>query len=98
MLSCDVQLLPEHTQEALFSTADYVLSVTSFKENVELQVGDYEGTLRILKVPRLHIIAGWQLEFEVWGFRISKGRSGMQIEQIHLEPEEDRTKQDENLE
>jgi hypothetical protein len=64
--------------------------LTSFKEHVELKIGEYDGTIRLLKQPRIHGLIGHLSEFDVYALRVRKGKTGIAIEKIHLEPESDR--------
>ena len=67
--------------------ADTVLRVTSCK------VADYDGTLTIVKQSRLHGLIGSMTDTDVYAIR--KVKTGIIVERIHLEPEEERA--DENL-
>ncbi len=55
-----------------------------------MKIGDYDGTLRILKQPKLHGLINYLAEFDVYALRL-KGKSSIIVEKIHLEPEEDRS-------
>jgi len=71
--------------------ADQVLQVTSFKDNVEMKIGDYDGTLRVLKHPRINgLVCSPMPETDTFAIKLSS-KSGLVIERIHLDPEEDRT-------
>jgi len=62
-----------------------------------MKIGDYDGTLKLIKQPRLHgLICAPLAEFDIYALKL-KSKSGIEIEKIHLEPEEDRAGQDENL-
>lgn len=61
-----------------------------------MSIGDYDGTIKILKQPKLHGLISHLAEFDIYALKL-KGKSGITIERIHLEPEEDRSAQDENL-
>jgi len=37
-------------------------------------------------------------EFDIYALKMKKGKTGILVEKIHLEPENDRAAQDENLE
>ena len=77
--------------------ADQVLQVTSFKDHSEMRIGDYDGTLRILKHVRLNgLICTPIAETDIFALKLSS-KHGLLIERIHLDPEEDRADQDENL-
>ena len=62
-----------------------------------MRIGDYDGTLRILKHVRLHgLICPPVISTDIFALKLST-KQGLVIERIHLEPEEDRADQDENL-
>jgi hypothetical protein len=61
-----------------------------------MKIGEYDGTFRLLKQARLHSIVGYLSESDTYALKL-KGKTGIQLEKIHLEPEEDRAGQDENL-
>ena len=51
-----------------------------------------------MKQPRIHgLICPPLSEFDIYALKL-KGKHNIAIEKIHLEPEQDRTGQDENLE
>ncbi len=66
-----------------------MLQITSFKDHLEKKIGDYDGTIRLLKMTKLHSICGHLPEFDVYALKL-KGKSGIVVEKIHLDPEEDR--------
>ena len=96
LLSVDEDLLPKALIPHLTFTADLALKLTSFKDHQELTLGDYDGTLKLVKQPRLHGLLSGLSDFDIYALRL-KGKTGMVVERIHLEPEEDRAGQDENL-
>lgn len=96
LLSVDEDLLPKALIPHLTFTSDLALKLTSFKDHQELTIGDYDGTLKLLKQPRLHGLLSGLSDFDIYALRL-KGKTGMVVERIHLEPEEDRAGQDENL-
>ena len=62
-----------------------------------MRIGDYDGTLRILKHIRLHgLICAPVPPTDTFALKLSS-KQGLLVERIHLEPEEDRAGQDENL-
>ena len=62
-----------------------------------MQIGDYDGTLKLLKHPKIHgLICPPLPAFDIYALKL-KGKAGIVVEWIHLEPEEDRAEQDENL-
>jgi hypothetical protein len=62
-----------------------------------MKIGDYDGTLRLAKLPRINGFLNSPLpQSDVYALKL-KSKSGIAIEQIHLDPEEDRAQQDENL-
>ena len=54
-----------------------------------MKIGDYDGTLRLLKQPKIHGLLSSLSEFDVYALRL-KGKQGIIVEKIHLEPEDDR--------
>ena len=99
LISVQEQLLPRFVANNLVYLADQVLSITSFKDHAEMRIGDYDGTLRLIKMPRLHglLSNGPSLpDSDIYALKL-KQKSGIAIEKIHLDPEEDRAEQDENL-
>jgi hypothetical protein len=74
------------------------LKLTSFKEHIELKIGEYDGTIQLVKQPRINgLICAPLAPHDLYALKI-KGKSNIVVETIHLEPETDRTGQDENLE
>lgn len=61
-----------------------------------MKIGEYDGTLTLLKQPKIHGLISTISEFDIYALRL-KAKSSIIVEKIHLEPEEDRSKQDENL-
>lgn len=61
-----------------------------------MKIGDYDGTIKLLKQPRIHGLISNLSEFDIYALRL-KGKTGIVVEKIHLEPEDDRAGQDENL-
>jgi hypothetical protein len=98
LISCDKNLIDQVISNNLEHIGDTVLKLTSFKEHTELKIGEYDGTLQILKQPRIHGIIGDLSKFDIYALKLLKHKSGIVVETIHLEPEEDRAGQDENLE
>jgi hypothetical protein len=49
MISVEEQLLPPTVKNHLVALADSVVSITSFKDHAEMKIGDYDGTLKLLK-------------------------------------------------
>mmetsp|Transcript_88179 Transcript_88179/g.121675 ORF Transcript_88179/g.121675 Transcript_88179/m.121675 type:complete len:123 (-) Transcript_88179:51-419(-) len=97
MISVDPKLLSKHLEANLIALSDTVLSLTSFKDNPEMKIGDYDGTLKIVKQARLHsLVNSYTTEFDIYALKL-KGKSGIIVEKIHLNPEDDRAEQDENL-
>ena len=55
-----------------------------------MKIFDYDGTLRILKQPRMNgIISAPLIDTDIYALKISQ-KTGLHIEKIHLDPEEDR--------
>ena len=74
------------------------MKLTSFQEHTELKIGEYDGTIQIVKQPRLNgLICPPLSHFDIYALKL-KGKQNIVVELIHLEPETDRTGQDENLE
>ena len=62
-----------------------------------MKIGDYDGTLRVLKHVRLNgLICPPVPETDTFAIKLSS-KQGLIVERIHLDPEEDRADQDENL-
>lgn len=61
-----------------------------------MRIGDYDGTIKFIKQPKLHGLITHNAEFDIYALKL-KGKTGIVVEKIHLEPEEDRAGQDENL-
>lgn len=61
-----------------------------------MKIGEYDGTIKLLKQPKIHGLISNLAEFDIYALRL-KGKYGIIVEKIHLEPEEDRAGQDENL-
>ena len=62
-----------------------------------MRIGDYDGTLRVLKHLRINgLVCPPIPETDTFAIKLSS-KQGLVIERIHLEPEEDRADQDENL-
>jgi hypothetical protein len=54
-----------------------------------MKIGEYDGTIKLLKQPKLHGLISQMSDFDIYAIRM-KGKTGMVVEKIHLEPEEDR--------
>ena len=57
-----------------------------------MRIGDYDGTLRLLKMPRIHGLlpnGASMPDSDIYALTL-KHKTGITIEKIHLEPEEDR--------
>jgi hypothetical protein len=61
-----------------------------------MKFGEYDGTLKIMKQPKINGLICNLSEFDIYALKL-KGKSGIVVEKIHLEPEESREGQDENL-
>lgn len=96
LIQADEDLLSKFLFNNLFFLSDLVIKLTSFKDHMEMKIGEYDGTLRLLKQPKLHGFISTLSEFDVYALKL-KGKNGIIVEKIHLEPEEDRAGQDENL-
>jgi hypothetical protein len=55
-----------------------------------MTIGEYDGTIKILKQPKLHGLISHISEFDIYALKL-KGKSGINVEKIHLEPEQDRS-------
>lgn len=49
MISVDQELISNRIQGNLEYLGDIVLKLTSFKEHQELKIGEYDGTIKLLK-------------------------------------------------
>jgi hypothetical protein len=91
LLSVDENLLPKFVADNLVNQADQVLKLTSFKDHSEMRIGDYDGTIRILKLPKINgFICSPLPESDIFALKL-KQKSGIIIERIHMDPAEDRT-------
>lgn len=61
-----------------------------------MKIGEYDGTFRLLKQPQLHGMLMYMPNTDIYALRL-KSKQTIVLEKIHLEPEDDRTAQDENL-
>lgn len=61
-----------------------------------MKIGDYDGTFRLLKQPQMHGLLLSMSNFDIYALKL-KGKASIALEMIHLEPENDRSAQDENL-
>lgn len=83
-------LLQSHLVNNLKFLADQVIQITSFKDHSEMRIGEYDGTLKILKHARLHSIVPSPFpDTDIFALKLTS-KSGLMIERIHLDPEEDR--------
>jgi hypothetical protein len=90
LISVDESLLPKFVNTNLISQADLVLKLTSFKDHQEMKIGDYDGTLRLLKLPKINGFINSPLpDSDIYALKL-KSKSGITVEKIHLDPEEDR--------
>ena len=90
LISVDENLLAKFVTDNLIYLADHVIKLTSFKDHTEMKISDYDGTLRLLKVPRIHgFISSPLPDSDVYALKL-KSKSGIVVERIHLDPEEDR--------
>ena len=90
LISVEESLLTTHLLNNMKFLADQVLQVTSFKDHSEMRIGDYDGTLRILKHIRIHgLICAPVPPTDIFALKLSS-KQGLVVERIHLDPEEDR--------
>ena len=59
LLTCDEQLMSPEQSKFLQYFADAVWSITSFKDHTSMRIGEYDGTLKLVKSYSLHSLAGW---------------------------------------
>ena len=90
LITVDEDLLPKRLANHLTYLADAVYKLTSFKDHQEIKIGDYDGTVKLIKQPKLHGLICTLSEFDIYALRL-KGKTGILVEKIHLEPEEDRS-------
>jgi hypothetical protein len=62
------------------------MKITSFKDHSEMRIGDYDGTIRLLKMQRIHGVVGNLPDSDVYALKL-KSKSGIAVEKIHLDPE-----------
>ena len=90
LISVEESLLSPHLMNNLKFVADQVLQITSFKDHSEMRIGDYDGTLRVLKHVRLNgLICAPVPATDIFALKLSS-KQGLVVERIHLDPEEDR--------
>ena len=83
-------MLTPHVVSNLKYIADQVLQITSFKDHAEMRIGEYDGTLRVLKHMKLHgLICAPVPATDIFALKLSS-KQGLVVERIHLDPEEDR--------
>ena len=54
LISVDEDLLTKYILNHVVYLSDLLLKITSFKDHMEMQIGEYDGVLKLLKVPALH--------------------------------------------
>lgn len=91
LISLDEDLMSKSMVGHIVYLADTVLKLTSFKDHQEMKIGDYDGTVKILKQPKLHGLISHMSEFDIYALRLKAGKTGIAVEKIHLDPEEDRS-------
>ena len=97
LISVEESLLNKNLTANMSYLADQVLQVTSFKDHAEMKIGEYDGTLKLLKQVKLHgFLCAPLPDTDIYAIKVSN-KVGLTIERIHLDPEEDRAGQDENL-
>jgi len=58
-----------------------------------LKIGEYDGTLKLLKQPKINGLISHFASTDIFALKVKKGV--LQVEEIHLDPEQDRTSQTE---
>ena len=91
LISLDEDLMSKSMVGHIVYLADTVLKLTSFKDHQEMKIGDYDGTVKILKQPKLHGLISHMSEFDIYALRLKAVKTGIAVEKIHLDPEEDRS-------
>ena len=90
LISVEESLLKPHLASNLRFLADQILQVTSFKDHSEMKIGEYDGTLKLLKQVRIHgFICSPLADTDIFALKVSS-KNGLTVEKIHLDPEEDR--------
>ena len=56
------------------------MKLTSFKEHSELKIGEYDGTVKLLKQPRLNGLISYLSPFDIYALKLAKGKTGIAIE------------------
>ena len=80
LISVDESLMSRFVQENLISLADLVLKLVSFKDHSEMKIGDYDGTLRLAKLPRINGFINSPLpNSDVYALKL-KSKSGIIVE------------------
>ena len=91
VLSVDQNLISQALSNKIEYLADAALKLTSFKEHIELKIGEYDGTIQLVKQPRINgLICAPLAAHDLYALKL-KGKSNIVVETIHLEPEQDRT-------
>ena len=55
-----------------------------------MKIGEYDGTLKLLKQVRIHgFICSPLADTDIYALKVSS-KNGLTVEKIHLDPEEDR--------
>jgi len=54
LISVDEDVLSKYIINSILYLADSVLKITSFKDFTERKIGEYDGTISIIKQPKLH--------------------------------------------
>lgn len=80
MISVDQDLLSTKIVNNLWYLGDIVFKLTSFKEHAELKIGEYDGTINILKQARLNGLISYMSPFDIYALKLSKGKTGIKIE------------------
>ena len=64
-------MIEKGIQASLDFLSDVVIKLTSFKEHSELKIGEYDGTIALLKQPRIHgLISPPLSEFDIYALKL----------------------------
>lgn len=73
LISVEEQLLPNFVNSNLVYLSDLVLQLTSFKDHTEMKIGDYDGTIKLVKQPKIHgLICPPLAEFDIYALKLLK--------------------------
>lgn len=72
VISVEEQLLDPMLAKHLVAHADNVWSLTSFKDHSEMQIGEYDGTFKLVKQVKLHSMCGYMSDFDLYALKLKQ--------------------------